>query len=162
MSQGRHNVFYFRGAVMKKNKHLIWLCFSFLIRQLFRREAIGPLIHGFLRPCKKHVKSIKIDGILQLENCMGLHDCMYGKTAVRQNKCNFQFLIFDLRTYILTEKICRLIDDVSFSYPFGKKILVIYILILVQKDLWHSVFRKFPSIYHSGFAKALSMSKDHF
>ena len=100
---------------------MIWLCFSFLIRQLFRRETISPLIHGFLRPCKKHVKSIKIDGILQLENCKGLHDCMYGKTAVRQNKCNFQFLIFDLRTYILTEKICRLIDDVSLSYPFGKK-----------------------------------------
>ena len=125
-------------------------------------ETIGPLIHGFLRPCIKHVQSIKIDGILQLENCKGLHDCMYyGKTAVRQNKCNFQFLIFDLRTYILKRFVPRLIDDVSLSYPsFRKKVLVIYIL--VQKDFWHSVFRKFPTICHWGFAKVLSMSKDHF
>ena len=71
---------------------------------------------GSYAPAKKHVKSIKIDGILQLENCKGLHDCMYGKTAVRQNTCNFQFLIFDLRTCILTEKFFRLIDDVSLFF----------------------------------------------
>ena len=160
MSQGGRNVFNFRGPVIKE-PHLIWLCYSFLIRQNLG-ETIGPLTHGFLRPCIKHVQSIKIDGILQLENCKGLHDCMYyGKTAVRQNKCNFQFLIFDLRTYILKRFVRRLIDDVSLSYPsFRKKVLVIYIL--VQKDFWHSVFRKFPTICHWGFAKVLSMSKDHF
>ena len=159
MSQGGRNVFNFRGPVIKE-PHLIWLCSLFLIfKAKLRRDnwPIDPWI-----PTPLHVQSIKIDGILQLENCKGLHDCMYyGKTAVRQNKCNFQFLIFDLRTYILKRFVPRLIDDVSLSYPFfRKKVLVIYIL--VQKDFWHSVFRKFPTICHWGFAKVLSMSKDHF
>ena len=161
MSQGRRNVFNFRGPVIKE-PHLIWLGSLFLIRQNLG-ETIGPLTHGWIpTPLHETCKNDqKFDGILQLENCKGLHDCMYGKTAVRQNKCNFQFLIFDLRTYILKRFVRRLIDDVSLSYPsFRKKVLVIYIL--VQKDFWHSVFRKFPTICHWGFAKVLSMSKDHF
>ena len=127
----------------------------------FRRDN-WPIDPWIPTPLHETCKSDqKFDGILQLENCKGLHDCMYGKTAVRQNKCNFQFLIFDLRTYILKRFVRRLIDDVSLSYPsFRKKVLVIYIL--VQKDFWHSVFRKFPTICHWGFAKVLSMSKDHF